>query len=398
MTSAVFALIVNTVVCLLFAATFVVMATSNRSFQRVAWFALAYMVGACTPASEFLVRFTGSDLFVATSFISFVASFYVTAVALTKFYRLPTPWPMLAALLTLSIGLRFAIWGGQRNDLTFEILYQLPFAIGNLLCAVFVFRARPRHALDTALGTTFVVVVLHFLIKPFLATYFGSGPTAVDYASSIYALFSQSSTGILLVCVGLLLVLIVTRAMLAEAQAKSETDSLSGLLNRRGFTRLAEEMLKRADRSNLPTTLLVFDLDHFKRINDTYGHDVGDGFILAFAEILRICAPASAIIARLGGEEFAVMLDDAPAPVARLFGENIRTHLVHLRLDPCPNQRITVSVGAATLHEGSALSSLLKQADSALYRAKNAGRDRVVFADPLMRHPAPVAATRTVRT
>ena len=64
MTSAVFALIVNTVVCLLFAATFVVMATSNRSFQRVAWFALAYMVGACTPASEFLVRFTGSDLFV----------------------------------------------------------------------------------------------------------------------------------------------------------------------------------------------------------------------------------------------------------------------------------------------------------------------------------------------
>jgi len=398
MNSAVFALIVNTVVCLMFAATFFVIGTSNRSFRRVWWVGTAYLVGACTPGSELLVRFTGSGLFVATSFISFVASFYVTAAALTKFYRLPTPWPMLATLLALSIGLRFAIWGGQRNDLTYEILYQLPFAIANLLCALVLFRARPRHALDTALGMMFVVVVLHFLVKPFLAAYFGSGPTAVDYASSIYALFSQSSTGILLVCIGLLLVLIVTRAMLAEAQARSETDSLSGLVNRRGFTRLAEEMMKRADRSKAPTTLLVFDLDHFKSINDTYGHDVGDGFILAFAEILRICAPASAIIARLGGEEFAVMLDDAPAPVARLFGENIRTHLVHLHLDPCPEQRITVSVGAATLHQGSTLSHLMKQADSALYRAKNAGRDRVVFADPLMRSPASLAAARTVRT
>src|SRR5258708_21334894 len=93
MSGAVFALFVNSVVAVLFATTFAAMAVSNRPFRRILWFSAAYFVGALTPVSELMVRFSGfPSMFVATSFCTFVLAFYVSAVAITKFYRQPTPW------------------------------------------------------------------------------------------------------------------------------------------------------------------------------------------------------------------------------------------------------------------------------------------------------------------
>ena len=94
MSSAVFALIVNCMVGVLFATMFAAMAISNRAFRRVLWFSSAYFAGALSPASELLVRFSGwPELFVATSYLAFILAFYVSAIAITKFYRQPTPWP-----------------------------------------------------------------------------------------------------------------------------------------------------------------------------------------------------------------------------------------------------------------------------------------------------------------
>jgi diguanylate cyclase (GGDEF)-like protein len=378
MSSAVFALIVNCVVCVLFAITFAAIAFSSPSFRRVHWFSATYLVGALTPASELLVRFSGfPDLFVATSFVSFVLAFYVNAAAITKFYRQPTPWALLIGLLILSAIDRAAIWGGPRNDLAYEFLYQIPLAIPQLICAVLVLRVRNRGALETALAVAFLLCAAHFLVKPILAVYFGSGDTATAYVNSAYALFSQSGTGILLISVGLLLVLIVTRAMLSEAQGVSDIDTLSGLFNRRGFNRHAAAMVARKITGWQEVALLIFDLDHFKRFNDLYGHDVGDGVIEAFSEVLRICCPPSAIVARLGGEEFAVMLSNASEDDAMALGSKVRGHLVHLRLDPCPDHKITVSAGLAVSRGFASLPDLMKKADIALYRAKREGRDRV---------------------
>jgi diguanylate cyclase (GGDEF)-like protein len=342
-------------------------------------------VGALSPASELLVRFSGSPrVFVATSFVTFVLAVYVSAVAITKFYRQPTPWLLLIGLLILSVSVRAAIWDGPRNNLIYEFLYQFPFAVAALVCAVFVLRERARGSLETALGAVFLVLAAHFLVKPILATHFGSGSTATAYASSVYALLSQSGTGILLISIGLLLVLVVTRAMLSEAEGVSEIDTLSGLLNRRGFNRRAEAMVARKTNSCQEISLLIFDLDHFKKFNDLYGHDVGDGVIEAFSEILRICSPPSAIVARLGGEEFAVLLNNASEADGVSLGNKIRSHLIHLRLDPCPEQQITVSAGLAMSRGFASLPALMKKADNALYRAKREGRDRVCTDSPAL--------------
>src|SRR3954462_8149528 len=120
MSSAAFALSVNCMVGILFATMFAAMAISHPSFRRVLWFSAAYFVGALSPTSELLVRFSGfPDVFVATSYLAFILAFYVSAVAITKLYRQPTPWLLLAGLLILSVGMRIAIWNGPRNNLVY---------------------------------------------------------------------------------------------------------------------------------------------------------------------------------------------------------------------------------------------------------------------------------------
>lgn len=381
MSSAVFAMIVNIVVALLFAATFATFAVSNAHFRRVGWLGLAYTIGALTPASELLVRFTDlPHVFMVTSYGAFALAFYVTAGALAKFHRQPVPWRTFATLLLASYALRWATWGGTRDDLVYELLYQLPFAVAMLACAVTLWRAPVKGTLDIVIAGAFLVSAAHFLIKPLLAHRYGSGATAKDYAGSVYALLSQSITGILLTAIGLSLILMVVRAMLADAQRESESDALSQLLNRRGFVRQADGLIAKAQRLHGEVALVMFDLDHFKRINDTYGHGIGDGFIEAFSEILRLCSPAGALIARLGGEEFAVMLTSHNSAVARLFGESVRAHLMHLELEQCPEVRVTVSAGLAVDRAPLDLRDLMRRADIALYEAKSLGRNRLCIA------------------
>lgn len=388
MSSAVFAIAVNAVVACLFAATYLAIGLSNPSFRRVLWFALAYAVGTGTPLSELLVRFSDyPQVFAATSSATFLLAFLITAVAIAAFYRQRIPWLLLTAIFVGSVALRAAIWGGERNTLSYELFYQLPFAAATLLCAVLVFRARDRQ--DWVLGALFLLVSAHFLLKPLVAVTFGSGSTAKAYADSAYALFSQSSSGILLVAVGLALVVAVLRKMLGEAQQASEVDPLSGLLNRRGFIRRSEAAIARAASSRGEVALLMLDLDHFKQINDTHGHSVGDRVIVAFARTLTDCCPPKAIVGRIGGEEFAILLENSSGTIARLLGETIRAHLNCRALDEAARIHATVSVGLAVGDGSMSLTELAQRADDALYDAKRSGRDRLCMAQ------ASLAASRT---
>lgn len=379
MNSAVFAIAVNAVVASLFAATYLAIGLSNPSFRRVLWFALAYAVGTGSPASELLVRFTDyPQVFVVTSSATFLLAFLITAIGIASFYRQRIPWLVLAAILAGSFVLRAAVWGGQRDTMPYELSYQLPFAVATLLCAVLVFRVRDRH--DWVLGALFLLASAHFLLKPLVAVTFGSGPTAKAYVDSPYALFSQSTSGILLVAVGLALVIAVLRKMLGEAQQASEIDPLSGVLNRRGFIRRCDAALARAASSRGEVALLMLDLDHFKQINDTYGHSVGDRVIIAFARILTDCCPPKAIVGRIGGEEFAVLLENSNGTIARLLGETIRAHLNCRALDEGGRIHVTVSIGLALGDSSTGLSELAQRADEALYDAKRTGRDRLCMA------------------
>lgn len=160
----------------------------------------------------------------------------------------------------------------------------------------------------------------------------------------------------------------------------ADTDQLTSLLNRRGFEKAAALALAKAESSASPIAILMCDIDHFKSINDTYGHDFGDAALKTVAAVIRDTLSQHGVIAcRFGGEEFVLLLPDASTARARLLAEELRIALSFRAVEwQGQTSRITMSVGiAAAPRPQSDLNRLLTSADGALYRAKNSGRNRV---------------------
>jgi diguanylate cyclase (GGDEF)-like protein len=158
-------------------------------------------------------------------------------------------------------------------------------------------------------------------------------------------------------------------------------DALTGLHNRRWLDQVLPATLESAGRDGRPLALLMIDVDHFKRINDTHGHGEGDRVLVAVACALAGALRQSDMLARFGGEEFAVLLPGAGDPVAHAVAERLRAAVASTPLALQGGQtpeRVTVSLGLAFLRAGDDPTQLLGRADRALYRAKAAGRDRVV--------------------
>lgn len=171
----------------------------------------------------------------------------------------------------------------------------------------------------------------------------------------------------------------------------ASVDSLTGLTNRRRFFKLATQELARARRYGSALSLVLVDLDHFKRINDERGHLIGDQALVHAATILAREVRDVDVVARYGGEEFAILLPMTSSAGAKEVAERCARQLAGtpLEADGVPPIRITASMGVACADgHGPALEELLKAADAALYRAKQAGRDRVELAAP----SEPVAA------
>jgi diguanylate cyclase (GGDEF)-like protein len=255
--------------------------------------------------------------------------------------------------------------------------YQLPFAAAAILATRSVFSIGPRSLLVRALGVSYALLALNFLAKPFLALKWGFPTHLADYTATSYALLSQASTGILMLGCGMLLLLIVANAAITEALVASETDPLSGLLNRRGFERLALEEIARTRSRGQPLAVALFDLDHFKKINDRFGHDGGDQAIMGFAALLRRHAPASAVIARLGGEEFAMLVTEE---IGRAFDRAEAVRVSAMASAETTHLSPTTSAGVARLLPDETLFTLLRRADQACYAAKSGGRNQVCVA------------------
>lgn len=172
-----------------------------------------------------------------------------------------------------------------------------------------------------------------------------------------------------------------TRADNLRLEALALTDPLTHLLNRRALTDRLIEELERARRYSSLVTLLMVDLDHFKRINDTHGHLVGDDVLRDIAALLRAAVRSVDLVARYGGEEFVVVLPETPSAGALTFAERLRERIAdHVFPDFVPlGLRLTASIGVATYPSAGVESAedLFARADEALYRAKAEGRDRV---------------------
>jgi diguanylate cyclase (GGDEF)-like protein len=162
---------------------------------------------------------------------------------------------------------------------------------------------------------------------------------------------------------------------------QSMTDPLTGLLNRRSFLDLSGKEATRAHRHGSPFSVLMLDIDHFKKINDSHGHPVGDQAIKALAAVCGKALRPHDILARYGGEEFVLTLPQTSADGARIVAERIREAVEAVTV-PSDNGevRFTVSIGVATYGTGEPFDHVVERADQALYVSKQSGRNRVTVA------------------
>lgn len=174
------------------------------------------------------------------------------------------------------------------------------------------------------------------------------------------------------------------RREVLRAREDALVDGLTGLTNRRGFEQAIAECLAAAGTSACGPSLLMADIDFFKRVNDNYGHLFGDKIIQAVAQILKGNVKGKDTAARYGGEEFVVLLPDTPIDGAGQLAEQIRAIVERGRIkratDAGPVANITISLGVASFRRGESAADFVARADAALYVSKSAGRNRVTLA------------------
>jgi len=203
----------------------------------------------------------------------------------------------------------------------------------------------------------------------------------------------ESSLRVILACLPLLtlhtLWLSLTSRRLIEKTARQNeklhamlrVDALTGLYGRPFWQEQAAVSLRKFLKSGTPSCMLMLDIDHFKQINDTYGHDVGDMVLCGLAHVIRGSIRATDCAGRFGGDEFIILLPDTPLEDALIMAERIRKKVASLRLRKVPDLHLTCSIGVACLEKHHHdLGEWMKEADTALYQVKKAGRDGVVSA------------------
>lgn len=172
---------------------------------------------------------------------------------------------------------------------------------------------------------------------------------------------------------------------LEQARSQAITDPLTGLLNRRGFEMRTEQILNATQQHSLAA--IMIDIDHFKRVNDTYGHLFGDKVIRVLADVVKTHVANTGISARLGGEEFGILLPKASPEAAMALANNIRVAMETGKISSKQKNdsvtSVTVSLGVAMRQEAEDCTSLLDRADKALYFSKQNGRNKVSFSDTL---------------
>ena len=397
--TAAFILGINMFIAALFGVAFAVVARSNPVARGAGWLAAAYALGIVDVMLEFIMRWTEHPTPVITGiFFTYLAALTCGLVGVAKYYRTgPQTRPIvavwvLAGMLTPAM-LMLPYGTGART-----LLYHLPYFTMQVLMTLIVIRSGRRMLLDRLLVFVSSAAALSYLAKPLIAWRIGGADTPQNYLASDYAAISQSLGSVILIALALVLLLVMMRDMTIEMIARSETDPLSGLRNRRGFEVHGEQMVADAIHGHQPLTLVTVDIDRFKTINDRFGHPVGDKVIIAVAELLSSATGEGDLVARLGGEEFALVLAgqeiEQAARSAELMRQRVQTELSQAVGNA---QVVSASFGLAQLSPDEALSSLARRSDLALYEAKNTGRNKVSLA-PLEQaapRPArPVLATR----
>lgn len=234
--------------------------------------------------------------------------------------------------------------------------------------------------IDSALFAILLVFSVQFCARTLLAAGFGAPPPdARAVGETLFWQALQLSLAVLGTALAMVALAVAVTNIIEDLRRQRDTDKLTGVLNRQGFDERVRAVL--ASGSTGPLSVVLCDIDHFKSINDTFGHDVGDRALRLFGRLLTESVDVGDPVGRIGGEEFAILLKGRSAREALRWVDLFRAKLDGTEfVVPEGAIRVTASFGIAEAEECDTLSSIMKRGDTELYRAKRAGRNRTSVA------------------
>lgn len=384
MSSQIFIMLLNPGIGLLLAATFYLLWSYQRSQRYILLAAAGYVLNALAfliqdvlPTLPFHI-----DRILSNAF--FLGSAWVLAAAILQRFHVRPPH-LIFGLLT-GVALTAVVWFLYVSpNMTARILFASS-AIGGiaLVLSASLWPAPKKHLIDKLLFWFGLLAAANFILRPLAILWLaGSFGGEAGFRSSLYWTTVQFGQALISIMIALNLMVAVAIDLLADLKHEAFGDKLSGLLNRRGFESRASAALADCHRRGLPASFLIADLDHFKQVNDTYGHAAGDRVITLFGELFNVVRSPDMIAGRIGGEEFAVLLPGIDLAAGKLFADSLRAGLCAAAAGRLPQGlRPTVSIGLCNASPGMDLYAVLAEADGALYQAKKSGRDRVQVAVP----------------
>jgi diguanylate cyclase (GGDEF)-like protein len=353
---------------------------TQENFPALRWWGTAYLLGAVSVALSTLAgNMLGAMLSLALNAIGFAACGMVWNAARVFHGRKPNlPGLLLGAM----------VWVAAVMTLKPEAS-AIRFMIGAAIVAIYAtltaaqLWSERRKTLQRR-WPAIVVPVLHgfVLMLPILLGGLLRPHDAAFVGSIWVTVFSVELVLYAVATVFVIFMLVSERVVTAHKTAAS-TDPLTGMFNRRGFAEATSRVIEREANAGRPVTVLIFDLDHFKSINDRFGHSAGDEILKLFATVVLSTLRITDLSGRVGGEEFAALL---PCPLEEgvIAAERVREAFADsgIVVEDGPVET-TVSIGVAGGPAGTELEVLLAAADSALYQAKRNGRNRVAAAEEL---------------
>jgi len=349
----------------------------DRSVRALGYWASAYLIGGCAIAlwtvSPNIPPFPGSDLASALLF----ASCGLIWCGARKFHgHTPSIGLGIAGSVTWLVATQ--IPGLMSWDNARIVFSSLVITIYATLTALELSHERRKPKGKAALCARMMIPVINGLIfmSPILTTTLFTRVAPID-AHAFFPLFALLT---LLYVVGTAFIVVVMTKEHSALVHKTAamTDPLTGLFNRRGFFEAAEKLVMKQRKTGQPVTVMMFDLDHFKSINDRFGHDIGDEALRAFAATASSNMRAHDVVGRLGGEEFAAILPGG-VETAQMVAERVRAAFEVRGVEIAGQvMNATVSIGVTeSLADVAQLQTMLTRADRALYAAKATGRNRV---------------------
>ena len=370
--------LLNPLIALIFATTFLVFWLRDK--QRL--YILAIAISYLTMGAGFFIAFFAYSADVVM--VSAVSNFCYTAATVMLVWALAVrantnpPTVLLCSIAALSVPLN--TWLKITSDNINASVYAINFCIGIMFAiGAWMLKDKAREGgVERWVYIAILLVAFQFWVRPIISLSIETNIQPLEYRQSSYWVALNFTSALFSIFIALVLIAACARDVLVDAIKDTGIDLLSGLKVRRVFDASGRDMIAKLKRTPLPLSMVLLDIDNFKRINDELGHPCGDEVISIFGKLLKDNCRESDLIGRVGGEEFCFLLWNADQPSAKAFAEELRLKISGMSINCLPREvKTTASFGVVGHQPNETLDQLYVRADKALYLAKKNGRNCV---------------------